>query len=64
MSQQQPMSAAQALERLREGNARFARNLRSVEALTTNAQRAALVEGQRPFAIILSCDLGPLGKQP
>jgi len=55
MSQQQIISAAQALERLREGNARFAQNLRSVESLTTNAQREALVKGQRPFAIILSC---------
>lgn len=50
-----PVSAAQALARLREGNERFVKNLRSVEALSTQTRREALVEGQSPFAIILSC---------
>jgi carbonic anhydrase len=44
-----------ALERLREGNRRFASNLRSLETLLTPMRRAELVSGQQPFAIILGC---------
>src|ERR671913_728603 len=47
--------AAEALERLREGNARFASNMTGSGALLSNAQRAALATGQQPFAIILGC---------
>ena len=47
--------ALDALARLREGNHRFVRNVRSVEAIATQAQRIALVPGQNPFAIVLSC---------
>lgn len=47
--------AQDALARLRSGNARFAQNLRSVDSLATHRQRRALLAGQRPFAIILSC---------
>lgn len=49
------LAADAALARLRDGNARFVQNVRSVEALATQAQRAALVDGQSPFAIVLSC---------
>lgn len=47
--------AAEALERLREGNARFASNMSSSGTLISGSQRAALAEGQQPFAIILGC---------
>lgn len=50
-----PVPAMEALARLREGNDRFVRNVRSIEALATQAQRVALVAGQAPFAILLSC---------
>jgi carbonic anhydrase len=50
-----PVSGPDALARLREGNRRFAANLRSVEVLATQAQRAALSAGQAPFAVVLSC---------
>ncbi|HXG52369.1 MAG TPA: carbonic anhydrase [candidate division Zixibacteria bacterium] len=49
------LSAAEALERLREGNRRFASNLRSLDALLTHARRNDLVSGQQPFAIVLGC---------
>jgi carbonic anhydrase len=50
-----PVSPSAALERLREGNARFVRELRSLDAFGSRARREALVAGQSPFAIILSC---------
>jgi carbonic anhydrase len=50
-----PINAHQALERLRQGNARFVNNVRSIEALASQARRDALVDGQSPYAIILSC---------
>ena len=48
-------SARAALERQREGNRRFAADLRSLEGLASRTRRADLVAGQRPFAIILGC---------
>src|ERR671910_1349301 len=47
--------AIEALERLREGNARFASNMGSSGPLLSHTQRAALAGGQQPFAIILGC---------
>lgn len=47
--------AEQALKRLREGNARYCQNVRSLEVAAGQAARTALVAGQHPFAIILSC---------
>jgi carbonic anhydrase len=47
--------AAKALDRLREGNARFAADTGSSGALVSHSQRAALAGGQQPFAIILGC---------
>ena len=47
--------AREAIERLKEGNRRFAANARGAEPLLSNAQRAALAGGQQPFAIILGC---------
>ena len=48
------LTAAQALDRLRQGNARFVSN-RSAQSLSTEMRRADLVDGQEPFAIILGC---------
>ena len=49
------ISAREALVRLRDGNHRFAANLRSTEALATASRRAALTNRQEPFAIVLGC---------
>lgn len=49
------MSAEQALQRLAEGNRRFVDNVRSEEVVLGKRARAALADGQRPFAIILCC---------
>lgn len=49
------IAALEALERLREGNRRFASGMRSVESLSGLTRRAELVTGQEPFAIVLGC---------
>ncbi|MGE5176134.1 MAG: carbonic anhydrase [Hyphomicrobiales bacterium] len=49
------MTAAEALERLREGNRRFASNVRSLDTLLSHTRRMDLVAGQEPFAIVLGC---------
>lgn len=46
---------ASALARLKEGNVRFASNVRSLDALHSGARRAELAAEQRPFAIVLGC---------
>ena len=48
-------ASLEALQRLREGNHRFASNLRSIEALISQLHRADLAGGQQPFAVILGC---------
>jgi carbonic anhydrase len=47
--------AKEALERLREGNRRFAAGVRSFEGELSPARRKDLVGGQEPFAIVLGC---------
>src|ERR1700694_4412307 len=47
--------AREALERLREGNLRFAANVRGSGAFVSQRRRAELTSGQQPFAIILGC---------
>ncbi|HEX9130228.1 MAG TPA: carbonic anhydrase [Gemmatimonadaceae bacterium] len=47
--------ARQALERLREGNLRFAANVRGSDAFVSHTRRIELASGQQPFAIILGC---------
>jgi carbonic anhydrase len=47
------IAARQALERLREGNARFAADVS--RRVTTRRKRRALAAGQAPFAIVLGC---------
>ena len=47
------ISGNEALQRLREGNARFAASLRNGES--TSGKRLELIKDQEPFAIILGC---------
>ena len=49
------ITAREALERLREGNRRFASGVRSLDTLTSQTRLRELVAGQAPFAIILGC---------
>jgi carbonic anhydrase len=49
------ISGPDALARLREGNARFAANVKSIEALASLGRRVDPLERQAPFAIILGC---------
>jgi carbonic anhydrase len=47
--------AREALERLREGNLRFANNARGSDPYLSHTRRVELAAGQQPFAIILGC---------
>jgi carbonic anhydrase len=47
--------ALDSLRRLREGNARFAANVRAVEAFISQERRSELAKQQEPHAIILGC---------
>lgn len=47
--------AAEALERLREGNRRFVAEVRSEDNPNTRTRRLALAGAQEPFAIVLGC---------
>jgi len=49
------ISARDALERLREGNRRFAQDALNRDTLTGRTRRSQLAMGQEPFAIILGC---------
>jgi carbonic anhydrase len=49
------LSAREAYDRLREGNARYASDLRSIESMVSQSRRAALTAKQEPFAIVLGC---------
>ena len=49
------ITALEALERLREGNRRFAGGVRSLETVLSQLRRSDFVAGQEPFAIILGC---------
>ena len=49
------MSPREALERLREGNLRFASDARGPEVFVGHHRRTELAAGQDPFAIILGC---------
>lgn len=48
------VSASEALERLKAGNARYVEHRRE-RPNADEARRASLTEGQEPFAIVLSC---------
>jgi carbonic anhydrase len=47
--------AREAYDRLREGNVRFAANVRGSNAFVSHMRRVELASGQEPFAIILGC---------
>jgi carbonic anhydrase len=47
--------AREAYDRLREGNVRFAANVRGSDAFVSHMRRVELASGQEPFAIILGC---------
>jgi carbonic anhydrase len=49
------ISAREALERLREGNQRFASDAGSRKSPASEARRNELAAGQAPFAIVLGC---------
>lgn len=49
------MSAHEALERLREGNRRFASGAQNRELNLGDSRRAEIAKQQEPFAIILGC---------
>ena len=49
------VSARDALERLRQGNQRFIDNVRKHNEVEYHALRSSLLEGQKPFAVILGC---------
>jgi len=49
------IASQEALDRLREGNRRFAEDLPSQSGLSGAARRSQLLAGQQPFAIILGC---------
>ena len=49
------LPAREALERLREGNRRFAEGTTRLDAASSALRRADLVAGQEPFAIVLGC---------
>ena len=49
------ISAEHALSRLREGNLRFCSGVSGFTAALSHTRRAAVLDEQRPFAIILGC---------
>ncbi|MEX0733125.1 MAG: carbonic anhydrase [Steroidobacteraceae bacterium] len=49
------VTAAAALQKLCDGNARFAAHARGTGTLLTAARRAKLTAAQEPFAIVLGC---------
>lgn len=55
MPNKTPVDGREALERLREGNNRFVNKVRCLDVLAGTARREDHLEGQSPFAIILSC---------
>ena len=49
------ITALDSLQRLQDGNARFASNVRGLESFLTQERRAELAKQQEPHAIILGC---------
>lgn len=49
------IAAQEALERLREGNARFVSSERNHDALTSERRRRKVAVAQEPFAVVLGC---------
>ena len=49
------ITALESLQRLKDGNARFAANVRGLESFLSQERRAQLAKQQAPHAIILGC---------
>lgn len=49
------LTAQEALERLKQGNERFAHGETNLTKFLTHQQRSEMVDSQEPFAIILGC---------
>lgn len=49
------LTAQEALERLKQGNERFARGETNLTKFLTHQQRSEMMDSQEPFAIILGC---------
>ena len=49
------VTASDALKRLRKGNWRFVNGKNDIARSIGEARRAELVDGQKPFAVILAC---------
>jgi carbonic anhydrase len=49
------IEAAIALERLKEGNVRFASSVNGPDEFLSESRRAKLMQSQEPFAIVLGC---------
>lgn len=49
------LTAREAYTRLKEGNARYASDVRSIESMVSHTRRAQLTAKQEPFAIVLGC---------
>jgi len=49
------ITADEALERLRQGNARYVSDVRSLDSLSSHAKRDQFVDAQEPFAVVLGC---------
>jgi carbonic anhydrase len=47
--------ANEALQRLRDGNARFVSGISSIETVANPQRRGELVDGQSPFAVVIGC---------
>jgi carbonic anhydrase len=54
LAQEKSPSAEEALQRLKQGNTRFASDKLTAKDLTAT-RRAELAKGQKPFAVILAC---------
>ena len=49
------LTAQEALERLKQGNERFAKGETNLTKFLTHQQRSSMLDNQEPFAIILGC---------
>jgi carbonic anhydrase len=49
------ISALEALDRLKEGNRRFASGLLSTQTMMSHTRRSEFVDVQEPFAVVLGC---------
>ena len=47
--------ANEALQRLRDGNARFVSGIRSLDTMASQMRRGEMVSGQAPLAVVIGC---------